>query len=133
MSTAEHLVKILNEARTAAGLSSLDMQMVYIPAGKKHDTARAVKSFNIQQEQVKTARETLKNRLNKDSLGGDLKLWYYVAVIASLPNHTFWKALTDSSEVMSSKHWASSILMHQQCEQEEVENNLNRFNKRRFA
>lgn len=115
MNTADNLVKILNEARTAAGLSSLDVHISH-----KHDT------------QIKTARATLKSRLNKASLGGDLKLWYYVAVIASLPNNTFWKALTDSSEVMSSKHWASSILMQQKCEQEEVEHNLNRFNKRKF-
>ena len=133
MNTADHLVKILNEARTAAGLSSLDMQLVYIPAGKKHDTARAVKSFNVQQEQIKTARETLKSRLNKAELGHDLKLCYYVAVISSLPNNTFWRALTDASEVMSGKHWASSILMQNQCEQEESDDNLNRFSKRAFS
>ena len=114
MNTADLVVSILNKAKIAAGISTLDMQMVYVPKGKAHDDKRMIKAFNIQQERIKTARDTIEAHLNKETLGCDTKAWWYITMFARvIPDNTFWRALTESSECFDSKNWGESMkIMH---------------------
>ena len=114
MSTADLVVSILNKVKIAAGISTLDMQMVYVPKGKAHDDKRMIKAFNIQQERIKTARDTIEAHLNKDVLGADVKAWWYITMFARvIPDNTFWRAVTEASECFDSKNWGESMkIMH---------------------
>ena len=114
MSTADLVVSILNKAKIAAGISTLDMQMVYVPNGKAHDNERMIKAFNIQQERIKTARAIIEAHLNKDVLGADVKAWWYITMFARvIPDNTFWRAVTEASECFDSKNWGESMkIMH---------------------